>query len=180
MSTNVDELVTGCLNNDRICQKKLYDEYSPALFAVCRRYSNSVEDAEDVLLEGFMNIFKNLKSYRKDSSLFTWMKAVIVNTAIDHYRKSRKYTENQALEEEVLSDITDSGTAIFTKLDARQILQIVEQMPEDWRIIFNLRVMEDFSFKEIAQKISKNENSVRVYFLRAKNWLNEKLKNENI
>ena len=180
MSTNVDELVTGCLKNDRISQKKLYDEYSPALFTVCRRYSNSVEDAEDVLLDGFMNIFKNLKSYRKDSSLFIWMKSVIVNTAIDHYRKNRKHIENQTLEENMFTDIPDSVTPILTKLDARQILQIVEQMPEEWRIIFNLRIMEDFSFKEIAQKLSKNENSVRVYFLRAKNWLNEKMKNENI
>lgn len=181
MSIDVDELISGCLNNDRRCQKRLYDEFSPALFAVCRRYSGSEAEAEDILVDGFMSIFRNLHTFRRESQLFTWMKAIMVKTAVDHFRKSKKHLENLPIEENIADNAAaDFATDLNNKIDARQILAIVEQMPDEWRTIFNLRILEEYSFKEIAEQLEKNENTVRVYFLRAKAWLAEKMKKEKM
>lgn len=172
------DLIDGCLKNDRQCQKKLYDKFSPALFAVCKRYSNCESDAEDILADGFVSIFKSLNTFQKKSSLFYWMKSIIVKTAIDYFRKNKKHYNNLPIEDNIslLPNLEESK--IYTKIDAHALIEIIKKMPDEWRIIFNMRIIEDLSFKEIANELNKNENTVRVYFLRGKTWLSEQLKHE--
>lgn len=178
MSDDVDELLAGCLKNDRRCQKRLYEKFSPALFAVCRRYANSETDAEDMLADGFVSIFNSLHTYRGDSSLQHWMRSVMLKTAIDYFRKNKKHYNNQPFEDVLPKELIYDDSKIYTKLEAENILKIMEKMPEEWRVIFNLRIMEEYSFKEISDELGKNENTVRVYFLRGKKWLTDQLKNE--
>ncbi|MDY6327477.1 MAG: sigma-70 family RNA polymerase sigma factor [Bacteroidales bacterium] len=172
------DLIEGCLRNDRRCQKELYDRFSPALFAVCRRYSGSESDAEDMLAEGFVNIFASLHTVRDRKRLFFWMKSVVVKTAIDYYRRNRKHYDNLPIDENLIVPQEVDETKIYSRLDAAALTRIISGMPDEWRTIFNLRIFEDLGFKEIAEELGKNENTVRVYFLRGKNWLVEQLKDE--
>lgn len=169
----IEELIAGCRNNDRKAQRKLYDTFSPAMFGVCLRYANSREKAEDVMMDGFMGVFKNIDQYRGDCSLESWIRSIMVKTAISHYRSERKHLMNDSLDEkeDFQMPASDRDESIITRLEAKQILEIVEQMPEDLRVIFNLRLVEGLSFKEIADELNKNENTVRVYYQRARQWL---------
>lgn len=137
------------------------------------RYANSKEEAEDVMMDGFMGVFKNISTYRGESSLDSWIRSIMVKTAISHFRAEKKHLMNDSLDdkEDSLMPISEREESIVTRLEAKQVLEIVAKMPEDLRVIFNLRLVEEYSFKEIAEELEKNENTVRVYYQRARQWI---------
>ena len=169
----IEELIAGCQNNNRDAQRRLYERFAPTMLGVCMRYANSREEAEDVMMDGFMGVFKNISTYRGESSLESWIRSIMVKTAISHFRSEKKHLMNDSLEENDAAEWSSSvsETPILTRLEAKQVLEMVAQMPEDLRVIFNLRLVEEFSFKEIADELDKNENTVRVYYQRARQWL---------
>lgn len=173
----IQELIDGCLKNNRDAQRKLYEMFAPTMLGVCMRYVGSKEKAEDVMMDGFMGVFKNLASYRKESSLESWIRSIMVKTAISHFRAEKRHLMNDSLDdkEDFQLPASEQGESIVTRLEAKQVLEIVEQMPEDLRVIFNLRLVEEFSFKEIAEELEKNENTVRVYYQRARKWLIDRI-----
>lgn len=148
------------------------------MLGVCMRYANSREEAEDVMMDGFMGVFTNITTYRGESSLESWIRSIMVKTAISHFRVEKKHLMNDSIEE---NDVAEWGSfvsedPILTSLEAKQVLEMVAQMPEDLKVIFNLRLVEEFSFKEIAEELDKNENTVRVYYQRARKWLIDRIK----
>jgi len=174
------DVIDGCLKNDRNAQRKLYEKYASTMLGVCMRYAHSKEEAEDVMMEGFMIVFTKLETFRGESSLETWIRHIMINTAINHYRSNKKYLLNDSIEDQqdnVLSDNTYCED-IQTKLEAKQILAIIEKMPDDYKLIFNLRAVEEYSFDEIAQNINRNINTIRVYYQRARTWLLDRIQSE--
>jgi len=141
------------------------------------RYANSKEEAEDVMMDGFMGVFKNISTYRGESSLDSWIRSIMVKTAISHFREEKKHLMNDSLDdkEDSLMPISEREESIVTRLEAKQVLEIVAKMPEDLRVIFNLRLVEEYSFKEIAEELEKNENTVRVYYQRARKWIKKSI-----
>lgn len=172
-------LVQGCLRNDRQAQRELFEVYAPRLLGLCRRYTNSREEAEDILMESFMAIFKTLDTFRQECSLETWMYRITVNVAIDHYRKNKKFRiMDSDIDAEInLPNLPDTDD-IVTRLEAKQVIEIIEKMPEGLRLIFNLHAVEGFALKDIAKQLDKNENTIRVYYRRARLWLQEQILNE--
>lgn len=173
----IEELIAGCQNNNRDAQRRLYEKFAPTMLGVCMRYANSKEEAEDVMMDGFMGVFKNISTYRGESSLDSWIRSIMVKTAISHFRAEKKHLMNDSLDdkEDSLMPISEREESIFTRLEAKQVLEIVAKMPEDLRVIFNLRLVEEYSFKEIAEELEKNENTVRVYYQRARKWLIDRI-----
>ena len=169
----IEELIAGCQNNNRDAQRRLYEKFASTMLGVCMRYANSKEEAEDVMMDGFMGVFKNIATYRGESSLDSWIRSIMVKTAISHYRAEKKHLMNDSLDdkEDSLMPISEREESIVTRLEAKQVLEIVAKMPEDLRVIFNLRLVEEYSFKEIAEELEKNENTVRVYYQRARQWI---------
>lgn len=169
----IEELIAGCQNNNRDAQRRLYEKFASTMLGVCMRYANSKEEAEDVMMDGFMGVFKNISTYRGESSLDSWIRSIMVKTAISHYRAEKKHLMNDSLDdkEDSLMPISEREESIVTRLEAKQVLEIVAKMPEDLRVIFNLRLVEEYSFKEIAEELEKNENTVRVYYQRARQWI---------
>lgn len=169
----IEELIAGCQNNNRDAQRRLYEKFAPTMLGVCMRYANSKEEAEDVMMDGFMGVFKNISTYRGESSLDSWIRSIMVKTAISHFRAEKKHLMNDSLDdkEDSLMPISEREESIVTRLEAKQVLEIVAKMPEDLRVIFNLRLVEEYSFKEIAEELEKNENTVRVYYQRARQWI---------
>lgn len=173
----IEELIAGCQNNNRDAQRRLYEKFASTMLGVCMRYAKSKEEAEDVMMDGFMGVFKNISTYRGESSLDSWIRSIMVKTAISHFRAEKKHLMNDSLDdkEDSLMPISEREESIVTRLEAKQVLEIVAKMPEDLRVIFNLRLVEEYSFKEIAEELEKNENTVRVYYQRARKWLIDRI-----
>lgn len=131
-------------------------------------------------MEGFMTIFKNLSSFSQKSSFDAWARKVMLNTAISHFRNSRRFrlevlTEDMGVFEDAYDD-----RQITTNLMTDQLLAEIQQMPNMMQVVFNLKAVDEYSFAEIAEMLGKNENAIRNSYLRARKWLMEKLKEENV
>jgi len=168
------ELVEKCLSNDRVAQRQLYDKYSSLMMGVCMRYANSEEEGEDILIEGFTNIFSHLQEFRFDSSLVTWMKRVMLNAAISHFRKNHKH-HNQFSLEDMPTDLRPENELPSDKVQVKDLLALVQRMPENYRVVFNLAVVEDYSHKEISEMLEIQESTSRSMLTRARNWLKERM-----
>ena len=179
VDSELESIINGCLNNNRLSQRQLYDKYASKMFAVCRRYANTEAEAEDMLMEGFMKVFKSLSSFEGKSAFDTWLHSVMVNTAISHYRSVRRFCNELSISE--MNDVNEAQFAseeetITTSLDAGIVMEALRKMPEPFRTVFNLRAVEAFSFAEIGKLLGKREKSLRVTYLRARKWLLEELK----
>ena len=157
-----EELIQRCISNDRIAQKELYQTYSPLFFAVCLRYMPTVEDAEDVLIMGFTVIFSKLDTFKDEGSFEGWMRKIIINTAINTIRFNRKYYETKDINKEVEKNknISPENT-IYSQLNVKDILKEIQQMPTGYRTVFNLFVIEGYSYEEVANLMGINKGTVR-------------------
>lgn len=170
------ELVQSCLRGDRLAQKELYERFSPQLLGVCLRFSNSQDEGEDILIEGFAKIFSRLGDYRFESSLLAWMRSIVLNTAISAYRTAQRHRlKEQELEWEEAQEVPPPLPP-SEHLQEKDLLALIQQMPETLRMVFNLSVVEGFSHREIAEKLGMTESTSRAYLVRARNWLQAHLK----
>ena len=173
LDSELERIVNGCLNNDRLCQKQLYDRYASRMFVVCRRYASSAAEAEDMLMEGFMNVFRNLHSFKGDSKFDTWVYSVMVKTSISHYRSVRKFRNEQFSEDLDETVAWEEENTFVANMDARRVLDLMEKMQTTPRMVFNLKEVEGYDFKEIAELLGKKESAVRVAYMRARKWLQD-------
>ena len=175
IDSELQEIINGCLNNDRLSQHRLYDRYASKMYVVCRRYANSPEEAEDMLMEGFMNVFKRLSTFKGDSKFTTWIYSVMVNTAISHYRSVRRFRKELLTEDVLAGDVFAEEETITASLEANRLIELLEQMPDGMRVVFNLKAVEEYSFSEIAEILNKKENAIRISYMRARQWLKNRI-----
>jgi RNA polymerase sigma-70 factor (ECF subfamily) len=169
------DLIKGCLEGDRRAQEYLYQRFSPKMYGVCLRYAGKAEDAQDILQDGFVKVFKNLHMYRGDGSFEGWVRRIFVNTAIEHYRRQVNLypvTENHEnlLETKELS--------AFDSLSVKDLVQIIQQLSPGYRTVFNLYVVEGYSHKEIAEMIGISEGTSKSQLARAKGVLQNIIKSK--
>jgi len=164
------ELIEGCLKNNRACQKSIYDRFSSKMLGVCMRYTNSREEAEDILIEGFMKFYTSLSSYRYECSLENWIRRIMINNAISHYRVNERKTHLYLEDLYVETDVYHSEN-ILDKVAAKDIMVLIQKMPPGYRVIFNLFAVEGYSHKEIAEQLDITESTSKSQFLRARKWL---------
>jgi len=176
-SSEIHSIIKKAKAGNRQAQKLIYEHYKVYLFGVAQLYSRYNEDAEDILLEGFYRIFKDLKSYNGQGDLRAWMRKVIVNTALMHIRQYRKWDDIRTYQDESVLHIPDDID--FTEKDrVRSILALVRGLPEPQGIIFTLKGIEGYSFKEIAKKLEIKESTLRSHYLRARKNLQVRLQKE--
>jgi RNA polymerase sigma-70 factor (ECF subfamily) len=170
-----DELIEGCRKDDRASQKALYDRYCRKMLVVCMRYSKSTAEAEDILQEGFVKVFKGIKDFRKESKLDTWMTRIMVNTALNVQRKKLYLYPMVDVEDIHLPDVEVSMSNVhFT-----QLLEMIQALPHGCQVVFNLFAIEGFSHKEIAEQLGISEGTSKSQFARAKSLLQERLLKES-
>lgn len=171
------QLIEDCLNEDRIAQKQLYELFAGKLFAVALRYMKDRESAEDVLQESFVKIFRYLNTFRFDSPLEAWMRKIVVNTAIKALRKSNRITQHLDGEYLINEDLhyTNNG---YENLSYQQLINLINQLPDGCRTIFNLYAIEGFKHHEIAKMLDVTEGTSKSQYSRAKSLLQEKLENQ--
>ncbi len=160
------ELIKGCKNGVADAQKELYRIHSPKLFGVCLRYASCYQEAEDYLQEGFIRIYKNMYQYKEMGSFKGWLHRVMVNVALEHIRKHKKRQHRLDLDEVVNLSIETED--IYDNFGARDIMSMVQKLPEGYRAVFNLYVVEGYSHREIGELLEISENTSKSQLSRAK------------
>ncbi|MGB4770562.1 MAG: RNA polymerase sigma factor [Chitinophagaceae bacterium] len=167
------DLILGSIRGDRRMQELLYKTYSPKMYGVCLRYAGNPDDAQDILQEGFVKVFKNLTRFRGDGSFEGWIRRIFVNTAIEHYRrKVNMYpvTENQE------NSIEDKDWTAFDRLALKDLLEIIQELSPGYRTVFNLYVVEGYTHKDIADILGISEGTSKSQLARAKAILQNVIK----
>ncbi len=175
--TERDDLLAGCIREDRAYQKRLYHLYYSKMMAVSMRYTSNREEARDILHEGFMKVFKNIHRYKPQHSLESWIRRIMINTAIDHYRKNKKF-KNQVDIEYAANELDDKSNHVIHQLSAEEILKLVQQLSPAYRTVFNLYVVEGFNHREIAEKLGISEGTSKSNLAKARGKLRKMLKEQ--
>jgi RNA polymerase sigma-70 factor (ECF subfamily) len=164
------DLIQACVRKERWAQKELYETYYSQMMGVCLRYSNNKEDALDILHEGFIKVFKHIAKYQPGTSLSAWIRRIMVNSAIDFYRKSiRRRTENI----ETAFDISSNDADAISQCSEKEILAAVQQLSPAYRAVFNLYIIEGYSHREIAEQLGITESTSRSNLVKARTKLKE-------
>ena len=175
------ELVQHCVEEKRKYQEMLYRKYASKLFGVCLGYSNNHDYAKDVLQDAFVKVFCSLKKYKGEGSLEGWIRRIVVNTAIDHYRKASKDQQNLSIEN--AGNISTDFSAL-EGIHAKELKELIHKLPEGARIILNLYAIEGYSHKEIAQLLNISEGTSKSQLSRGKSllqsWINKTISLQTI
>lgn len=163
------KLINDCLRGEETAQKQLYDMYAKQMLGVCYRYTKSMEDAEDVLQEGFIRVFRNLDKFKGEGELGAWIRKIMVNAALNFLKKHQAYRDELIIKEEFMHPVTDVDPAII--LHAKELIQLVRQLPAGYQTIFNLYAVEGYSHVEIGKMMGISESTSRSQYMRARNLL---------
>jgi len=166
------DFIKACIARERWAQRKLYEDFYGPLMGLCLRYANNQEDAMDILHDGYIKIFRHISRYQPGTSLIAWMRRIMVNTAIDYYRKkTRRRTEDLEAAQGVAS--TDAG--VVSNLSTEEILNCIQSLSPAYRSVFNLYVIEGYSHKEIGELLNITESTSRSNLVKARIKLREML-----
>lgn len=175
-----EEIIEGCQRNERKYQEILYRLYSLKMYGLCLSYAGERELAQDMMHDAFLKIFRTIGQFKQEGSLEGWIRRVVTTTAIDLLRKKQRL--NQYITDEMEVSQTEKAPGIISSLATKEILELVKQLPNGARAIFNLFALEGFSHKEIAEQLQISEGTSKSQYNRARSllrsWL-EKQKNGN-
>lgn len=172
------EIIKGCIKKDAACQHELFKKYAGVLMSVCLRYTPVKADAEDILQEAFIRIFSRINQFRSEGSFEGWLKRITANCALKKLQKKKINFED--IHEQHINNIKTDSIA-FSNLTAAEILKQVSYLPEGYRIVFNLYVMEGYSHAEIGALLNIEEATSRSQLAKARKFLQAKiLRNQKI
>jgi RNA polymerase sigma factor (sigma-70 family) len=166
-------LVNECAKGNSKAQRALFDKFAPKMLAVCQRYLRNSQEAEDVLQDGFVKVFQKIVDFKMEGSLEGWIRRIVVNTALDTIRKNKKLLDDVQVEEvQYKVSFTDHQ---FDGMDLAQLLKLINEMPDGYRIVFNMFAIEGYSHKEIADTLGVTENTSKSQYSRARAFLRTQL-----
>ncbi len=170
-----DDLIKGCLKNNRKYQELLYKKYAKRMFSICKSFTDDNDDAKDILQDSFIKVFQKMLDYETSGSLEGWIRRIITNTAIDYYRKSTRL--NKFIEDETKNHDKDVFTtdSVLSQINFEEVMNVVRTLPTGSRIIFNLFVVEGYTHEEIAEKLQISVGTSKSQVNRAKGILQKKL-----
>lgn len=160
------ELVKNCLKGKAVAQKALYDLFAAPMFGVCYRYTKSAADAEDVLQDGFVKVFRNLHQYRNEGDLGAWIRRIMVNTAITYLKQNKRYSSHLSYDEMNLHPVSAKNPHI--NLEAKELADLIRQLPTGCQTIFNLHAAEGYTHVEIGAMLGIHEGTSRSQYARAR------------
>lgn len=167
-----EKLVKGCVKGRPEAQEALYNRYYRTMFGVCLRYAKDRETAEDVLQEGFIKVFTYIHTYTGNGSLEGWIRRIIVNTALEQYRKKGAMYAMVDLEKAYHHD---AGEDIVGQLNEKELLGLIQNLPDGYRTIFNLYAIEGYNHREIGELLGIAEGTSKSQFARARQTLQENI-----
>jgi RNA polymerase sigma factor (sigma-70 family) len=169
---SVDNLLDGCQRGERRAQELLYKLLASKMLGVCMRYTKDRFEAEDILQVGFVKVFQKVAEFRGDGSFEGWIRRIMVNTAIEVYRKNQKMVASVDIDEVYEAPQT---TFDMSGLEVRDLLNLIQQLSPGYKVVFNLYAIEGYSHKEIAQQLGITEGASKSQLSRARALLKDKL-----
>jgi RNA polymerase sigma factor (sigma-70 family) len=177
LDNRLNQVWEGCLRNERKQQEVLYKILAPKMLAVCMRYATDKDEAQDILQEGFIKLFKNMHNFRGEGSLEGWVRRIMVHAAISRYRKAKPVV--------LVDDFSDNTYQMHkasngNRLEANELLSMIQQLPATYRSVFNMYAIEGYSHQEIGDKLGMTELLSRTTLHRARTILKNKIVKMNI
>lgn len=163
---DTQKLVKECLRENPVAQRQLYDHFTEQMLGVCYRYTKSMDDAEDVLQDGFVKVFRNLKQYKYEGELGGWIRRIMVTTALNFLKKNSRYNYDFSFDNENLHPVADENPEV--KMTGKELADLVRQLPIGYQTIFNLHAVEGYSHVEIGKMLGINEGTSRSQYARAR------------
>lgn len=170
---NEYELVEGCRRQDRTVQRQLYEQFAGKLFVVCKRYIRDLDEAEDVLQDAFVKIYRHIDSFRFECPLEAWLKRIVINTALKQLRKQKPWENTADVQE--MAPILPQADESLPALNYQYLLQLIQELPPGCRAVFNLYAIEGYNHPEIAVMLDIAEGTSKSQYSRARTLLQQKL-----
>lgn len=168
------KIIEGCINGKSKAQQELFNHFADEMFGVCLYYSPNRSDAEDTLHEGFLKVFQNIKSFKGEGSFKGWIRRILVNTALEKFRKKNRL---YLLDDQPFNPVEDfSSSDIISDLSADDLIKLIQELTPQYRMVFNLYALEGLSHKEIAEKLNISEGTSKSNLARARVILQNKVK----
>ena len=169
------QLVRDCLKEKPEAQRQLYGQFAETMLGVCYRYTKSVKDAEDVLQEGFVKVFFGLKQYKYEGELGAWIRRIMVTTAINYLKRNSPYQTDLSYNDMALHPVSTDNPEVM--LDAKDLAELIRQLPPGYQTIFNLHAIEGYTHVDIGKMLGINEGTSRSQYARARalliSWLDK-------
>ncbi|MFD0990599.1 RNA polymerase sigma factor [Mariniflexile jejuense] len=170
---SLEQLIENCKINDTKAQSELYKLFSSKLFSVCLKYSRNYAEAEDNLQDAFLTIFKKIEQYKNKGSFEGWLKRVTVNTVLQQYRNEKVFEiVNENIIDDVELDVDDESLSID------YLLKIIQELPDRYRLVFNLYVLDGYSHKDIADMLDINIGTSKSNLARARQILKQTIETD--
>ena len=171
-SYTLEDLIRGCRKGDPKAQRELYNRLSRRMLGICVRYVSSRQEAEDVMLTGFMKVFDRIGQYKGEGSFEGWIMKIMVNEALSYIRKNKTMWAEVDIEHATVK--SDTAWA-ESHLNSGDLLKMIEDLPTGYRTVFNLYAIEGFSHKEIGEMLGINENTSKSQLSRARTLLQSRI-----
>lgn len=172
------KLVKDCLKGNREAQRQLYENFASEMLAVCYRYTKSAADAEDVLQDGFIKVFTHLRQFKGEGEIGAWIRRIMVNTAINYLKKNIRYQTELSFTDLSMHLVYFDNPELH--LQAKELADLIRQLPPGFQTIFNLYAVEGFTHVEIGQMLGINEGTSRSQYSRARALLISWIRNNDI
>lgn len=169
-----EELIKACIRKSASAQKELFNRYSRKMMGVCMRYAEDSLEAQDIMQDGFIKVFNSMESFHYQGSLEGWVKRIMINTALDNFRRNKKRKYAVELDSEDAMEIKEEDN-IVEGITNKFLLKLIHNLPEGYRVIFNMFAIEGYSHKEIAAELGISVNTSKSQYSRARAYLQKEL-----
>src|SRR5215831_10890329 len=173
-----EAILQGCLHNDATAQRELYNRYSPKMLSVCYRFAHNREDAEDMLQEGFIKVFSQIRTFENRGAFEGWIRRIIVHTCINILKKNKKFNESVDIIHATTIQIREESVPAI--IQAKQVVECIRLLPMGYRTVLNLYAVEGYSHREIANMLDIEESTSRSQYTRARAMLEDILLRKKI
>ncbi|MBX9852544.1 MAG: RNA polymerase sigma factor [Cytophagaceae bacterium] len=173
-----EQLIEGCKQGKHAAFEALYKKYATRMMAIAQRYCNTTFEGEDILQDAFIKVFKKIDTFDSKGSFEGWLRRVVVNTSINHYHQTYKQKLN--VDYDYVPDTENISPDAISKLSNEELLNVIQELPEGYRMVFNLYVMEGYTHKEIGDLLNINEGTSKSQLAKAKNMIRRLLCKYNI
>ncbi len=171
---NTTEINTEILlRNNSKSQELLYKYFAPKMYGICLRFAGNQMEADDIMQEGFIKVFTQLKNFRNEGSFEGWIRRTFINTAINYYRKNLKFSKFQDVDEIEIALTNEEN--IHDKLSKEELINLIQDLPNGYRTVFNLNVIEGYTHKEIGEMLNISDNTSKSQLTRARSILQKKV-----
>ncbi|MFM6925445.1 MAG: RNA polymerase sigma factor [Ferruginibacter sp.] len=169
-----DELIRGCLKKEASCQKEVFNRFAGRMLGVCNRYARNSADAEDILQDAFIKVFDKIYQFKSEGSFEGWIRRIVVNTALKKYAL-RRYEKEITGYEVTDKDESTLEPSAYGHLTEKDLLVLVNNLPDGYRLIFNLYVIEGYQHDEIAAMLNIQPGTSRSQLVKARNMLQKQI-----